>query len=125
MLTSRNCRFRACATTFTCNLFLAQFKRASVLCRWMLEYSLIEECTEVSGALGHRRPICDSRGQVGVLCTTSAWFCKCILPSRMMLHRGWGARDRQTVWMVAEMLATEVLFEVAASRESLLAISDR
>ena len=38
---------------------------------------------------------------------------------------GMGARDWLTVWMVAEMLAMEVLFEVAASRESLQAIGGR
>lgn len=36
-----------------------------------------------------------------------------------------GARDRLTVWVVAEMLALKMLFEVAATRESLLAISGR
>ena len=38
---------------------------------------------------------------------------------------GMGARDWLTVWMVAEMLAMEVLLEVAASRECLQAISGR
>ena len=36
-----------------------------------------------------------------------------------------GARDWLTIRMVAEMLAMEVLFEVAASRESFQAITDR
>ena len=36
-----------------------------------------------------------------------------------------GARDRLTFWMVAEMPAIEVLFEVTASRESLKAITNR
>ncbi len=38
---------------------------------------------------------------------------------------GMGTYDRLTVRMVAEMLAMEVLFEVAATRESLQAISCR
>lgn len=38
---------------------------------------------------------------------------------------GMEACDGLTFWMVAEMLAMEVLFEVAASRESFQAITDR
>ena len=38
---------------------------------------------------------------------------------------GMGARGWLIFWMVAEMLAMEVLFEVAASRESLQAITDK
>ena len=38
---------------------------------------------------------------------------------------GMGARDWLTVWMVAEMLAMDVLLKVASSCESLLAISGR
>ena len=36
-----------------------------------------------------------------------------------------GVRDGLTFWMVAEMLAMVALFEVAASRESFQAITDR
>ena len=28
--------------------------------------------------------------QVKVLCTRAAWFCRCILPASLILHRGWG-----------------------------------
>lgn len=64
------------------------------------------------------------RGQVGVLCTTSMvlqvhFACQGHVAPGMVTH------DRLTVRMVAEMLAMEVLFEVATTRKSLQAISCR
>lgn len=63
--------------------------------------------------------------QVGVLCTTSAWFCKYIVLFKLTSHLRVRARDRLTVWMVSEMLAMKVLFEVTARREIFQAISCR
>ena len=44
--------------------------------------------------------------------------------SQFDITPGMGARDGLTFWMVAEMLAMGVLFEVAANRESFQAITD-
>ena len=62
----------------------------SALSKSTLECSLMKECTEVSGAPAHKRPVCDNRDQVGVSCTTSAWCCRCVTHSKIMSHRGWG-----------------------------------
>ena len=44
--------------------------------------------------------------------------------SQFDIAPGMGARNGLTLWMVAEMIAMEVPFEVAANRESFQAITD-
>ena len=48
-----------------------------------------------------------------------------LFASQCDVGSGMGARDGLTFWMVAEIFAMEVLFEVAAGRESFQAITDR
>jgi len=50
----------------------------------------LEAFMKIFRGLRNSRSVRESEGHVGVLCTTSARFCRCILAFKVTLHRGWG-----------------------------------